>query len=188
MDLILHKCNISITYQKLGEELSTQVIVFTVVAGGFSGYTVSWFTEVATLAVPSVLATILFTRSLFQQISNYHDYLRFNNILERFLDNPELQNRLRAVFIDGENGMPSSGKMEMEPLGLDTNTESASSQNLDQLIKLQLEKEYGLIENPSEAQLEKIISDKLRGGGGESQTKLKQIKDFENYLLTASLV
>lgn len=176
LDLILQKCDINITYETFNRGVKTQVIVYTIAAGGASGFTASWYSVGATIVVPSVLAALLFTRSVMQQIDNYMAYRRFKTILMRLLDDPELQKRLQTYFTDGNarTQPPSSGQMEFQPLGSDTNPESASGEDLDTRIKQKMKEEYGLIENPTDSQLEKIISDKLKGGANQLNASFVQ--------------
>lgn len=92
------------------------------------------------------------------------------------LEDDELKKTIRAFLMEGdlEGITPSSGRLEMKPLDLDENFalkhdfESKSGEDFKDFIKAKMEKEPGLIENPTDAQLEEIIQRK-----GQLQRKSK---------------
>jgi hypothetical protein len=86
LELILHKCNINISYAILTEGLSTQVIVFAATIVGAAGFTFSWFTAGAALVAPPLLVTTLLIRNFTQQM----------------LDDDNLKETLRVFFMKGE--------------------------------------------------------------------------------------
>ena len=167
LELILYKCNIDITYSILTQRLSTQVIVLTTTVGGAAGFTISWFSAGAALVSPPLLISVLLLRSLTQQILNLKEYSDFKKLVNQMLEDEELKERIRAFFLEGdvENLTP---RLEMEPLDFDKNPllkydfESKSGEDLEQFIKDRMEKELGLIENPTETQLEEIIQRKVK--------------------------
>jgi hypothetical protein len=91
LGLILHKCRIDITYSLLSEGLSTQVIIITVVAGGATGFTVSWFSAGASLVAPPLLISMVLIRSVAQNIVNKRDYSKFKKLVNQMLENNELK-------------------------------------------------------------------------------------------------
>lgn len=166
LDLILIKCNINITYSILTEGLSTQVIVLTATAGGAAGFTISWFSAGASLVFPPLLISVLSIRSFTQQILNQREYSNFKKMVNKMLEDDELKETIRAFFVDD---IPArSGRLEMKPLDFDKNPaikydfESKSGEDLKEFIKTRMEEELGLIENPTQAQLEEIIHRKVK--------------------------
>jgi len=121
LELILYKCNINITYSILTEGLSTQVIVFTVTAGGAAGFTLSWFSAGAALVAPPLLASVLLLRGFTQQMLNQMEYSKFKKMVNKMLDDDDLKETLRAFFLEGEGSANSSKRIEMGPLDLDQN-------------------------------------------------------------------
>jgi len=91
----------------------------------------------------------------------------------------DLKETLRVFFLEGEGPASSSSRIEMGPPDLDKhpilkyNFSEKSSKNLGEFIKEQVRKEFGLVENPTEAQLEKIIKIKPKG-------KIVYFRDFIN--------
>ena len=195
LELILYKCRINISYAFLTEEVSTQVIVFTATAGGAAGFTLSWFTAGAVLVAPPILITTFLLRSFTQQMLNQMEYSKFKKMVNQMLDDDDLKETLRAVFLEGEGPATSSSRIEMGPSDLDQNpalkhacerlgicedtphfsgelnvgSESVdildgagrvgkSSEELEEFIK----ENFGLIENPTETQLEEIIKEKVK--------------------------
>ena len=167
LELILYKCNINITYSILTEGLTSQVIVITATAGGAVGFTLSWFSVGATLVAPPLLISTLFLRSVTQQILNQRDYLNFKKQVKQMLKDDELKETIRAFFMEGEP--PTSGKLEMEPIYFDENPvlkndfNFESDQDLEEFIKARMKEELGLLENPTDKQLEEIIRRKPKG-------------------------
>jgi hypothetical protein len=162
LELILYKCRIDITYSLLTEGLSTQVIVITATAGGAAGFTLSWFSAGASLVAPPVLISILLIRSVAQQIVNQRDYAKFKKLVTQMLEDDELKQTIRAFFME-EGEVPKANLIEMKPLDSDKNTlpefnfDLQSDQTPEEFIKARMEEELGLVENPTQEQLEEII-------------------------------
>lgn len=181
LELILHKCNINISYSVLNKELSTQVIVFTITMGGAAGFILSWFSVGAVLIAPSLLISTLFLRSFTNQILNQRDYLKFKKMVNKILEDDDVKETVRAFFLENEDLVSSSSRIEMGPADLDTNSKlkydfnGESSQELDEFIKKRVEEEFGLVENPTETQLEKIIKKKVVK---KSKSKTVYYQDF----------
>lgn len=159
VELILYKCRIDITYSLLTEGLSTQVIVITATAGGAAGFIISWFSAGVTLATPPVLISIFLIRSVAQQIINQRDYLKFKKLVKQMLEDDELKQTIRAVFLEGEPQKTTS--IEMKPWDSDKNFlpefNFESDQTFEEFIKARMKEELGLVENPTQEQLEQII-------------------------------
>ena len=159
LDLILYKCRIDITYALLTTGLSTQVIVITATAGGAAGFTISWFSAGASLVAPPVLLSIVLIRSLAQQIVNQRNYSKFKKMVNRMLDDDELKQTIRAFFMEGE--VPKTTGIEMKPFDSDKNPlpkfDFESDQTFEEFIKARMKEELGLVENPTQEQLEEII-------------------------------
>ena len=90
LELILYKCNISITYGLVNEELSSQIIVFTTIIGGDAGLMFSWFSAGASLVAPPLLISTLLLPGFVQQIINERDYQKFKKLVNRMLEDKEL--------------------------------------------------------------------------------------------------
>ncbi len=159
LELILYKCRIDITYSLLTEGLSTQVIVITATAGGAAGFTLSWFSAGASLVAPPVLISILLIRSVAQQIVNQRDYSKFKKLVNQMLEDDELKQTIRAFFLEGE--VPTANRIEMKPWDSDKNPlpefNFDSDQTFEEFIKARIKEELGLVENPTQEQLEEII-------------------------------
>jgi hypothetical protein len=176
-----------VSYAVLSEGLSTQVIVFTATAGGAAGFTLSWFSAGAALVAPPMLISTLLLRSLTQQILNQRDYLKFKKMV--MLEDDNLKETLRAVFLEGEGPVSSSSRIEMGPPDSDKNPilkhdfSGKSSEELDEFIKEKVKEEFGLVENPTETQLEEIIQKKVtrkpRGKTVYFRDFIKEIPDSE---------
>ena len=168
LELILYKCNINITYAILTEGLSTQVIVFTATAGGAAGFTLSWFSAGAALVAPPLLISTLLLRSFTQQMLNQREYSKFKKMVNKMLDDDDLKETIRAFFMEGEDPAHSSGRLEMGPSDLDKNPalkhdfSLKSGEDLEEFIKERMKEDFGLIENPTETQLEEIIQGKVK--------------------------
>ena len=166
MELILHKCSIDITYSLLTEELSTQVIVITATADSAAGFTISWFSVGASLIAPPVLISILLIRSVAQQIVNQRDYSEFKKLVNKMLKDEELKQTIRSFYMEMEVPTTTPREMkksllEMEPLDSDKNSlpefNFKSDQTFEEFMKSRMEEELGLVENPTQEQLEEII-------------------------------
>ena len=161
LELLLYKCRIDITYSLLNEGLSTQVIVITATAGGAAGFTLSWVSAGASLVAPPVLISILLIRSVAQQIVNQRDYSKFKKLVNQMLEDDELRKTIQAYFVEGE--VPTTNLIEMKPLDSDENSlpelnfNFKSDQTFEEFIKARMKEELGLVENPTQEQLEEII-------------------------------
>ena len=161
LELILYKCIIDISYSMLTEGLSTQVIVITATTGGAAGFTLSWFSAGASLVAPPALILILLIRGLAQQIINQRDYANFKKLVNKMLEDDELKQTLQAAFTEGE--VPKAPVVEMKPVDSDKNPlpefnfDLQSDQTPEEFIKARMEEELGLVENPTQEQLEEII-------------------------------
>lgn len=162
LELILYTYKIDISYLLLNEGLSAQVIVITTAAGGAAGFTLSWFLAGASLVAPPILISALLIRNAAQQIVNQRDFSKFKTMVNRVLEDDELRETVRAVFIEGE--VPTTTAIEMKPWGLGKEPlpefHGDPDQTLEEFIKAKMEKELGLVENPTSKQLEKIIHNK----------------------------
>lgn len=180
LELILYKCKIDLTYSLLNQGLSTQVIVITATAGGAAGFTLSWFSAGASLVAPPVLMSILLIRSFAQQIVNQRDYVKFKKLVTQILEDDELKQTIQAFFMEAE--VPKANLIEMKPLDSDKNTlpefnfDLQSDQTPEEFIKARMEEELGLVENPTQEQLEKIIERKKIKGKPKGKTVY--FKDF----------
>jgi hypothetical protein len=181
LELILCKCRIDITYSLLTEGLSTQVIVITATAGGAAGFTLSWFSTGASLVATPVLISILLIRSVAQQIVNQRDYAKFKKLVTQMLEDDELKQTIQAVFME-EGEVPKANLIEMKRLDSDKNTltefnfDLQSDQTPEEFIKAIMEEELGLVENPTQEQLEEIIH--RRKINGKPKGKTVYFKDF----------
>ncbi len=183
LELILYKCRIDITYSLLTEGLSTQVIVITATAGGAAGFIVSWFSVGASLAAPPVLISIFLIRiirSVAQQIINQRDYLKFKKLVKQMLDDDEIKQTIQAFFLEGEP--QKTTPIEMKPLYSDKNDLAEfnfeSDQTFEEFIKARMKEELGLVENPTQEQLEQIIH--RRKINTKPKGKTVYFKDFIN--------
>lgn len=162
LELILYRCKIAITYALLTEGLSTQVIIITATAGGAAGFTLSWFSVGAALVAPPVLISTLLIRSLVQQLVNQRDYSKFTKLVKQILENEELKQTLRAFWIDPES--PGTKPIEMKPFDWEKNSvpefNFKSDQTSEEFVKARMREELGLVENPTQEQLEEIINRK----------------------------
>ena len=156
------------TYSLLTEGLSTQVIVLTATAGGAAGFTLSWFSVGANLVAPPLLISALLLRSVTQQFLNQREYSNFKKMVEKMLDDDELKETIRALFMEREVPTPIYGRLEMKPLDFDENSalkydfNLKSGEDFEEFIKARMKEEPGLIENPTETQLEEIIHRKVK--------------------------
>jgi hypothetical protein len=159
LDLLLCTCKIDITYAVLTEGFNPQVIIITVTAGGAAGFALSWFSAGASLVAPPLLISILSLRSMAQQILDQRNFAKFKKLVTKALEDPELKQTLSAVFLEGE--VPKANLIEMKPLDSNKNTlpefNFESDQTLEEFIKAKMEKELGLVENPTQEKLEEIV-------------------------------
>ncbi len=168
LELLLYKCNIDISYLILTEGLSTQVIVLTVTTGSAAGFTLSWFSVGASLVAPPLLISALLLRSVTQQIVNQREYSNFKKMVNKMLDDDGLKETIRAFFMEGEYQTPSSGGLEMKHVYLNQNSalkydfNLKSGEDFEEFVKTKMKEKLGLIENPTEKQLEEIIHGKVK--------------------------
>jgi hypothetical protein len=175
LELILFRCNINISYAYLTEGLSTQVIVFTTLAGGATGFTIAWLSVGASLVSPPLLAGLLFIKSFREQWINFHEYKKFKEGIEKLLKDPEIRETIRAIFEGDINSPITTGKLEMSVLeeynnlqhDFPNSVEDVNAFIQDRLIKARMEKQLGLVENPTAEQLQQFID---RAGQRERPT------------------
>jgi hypothetical protein len=168
LELILYKCNISISYAIMNEGLNAQIVVITTSVGGAAGFAFSWFSVGAILFSPPVIISALLLRTATQQSLNQRDYLEFKKMFNKMLGDGELKKTIQTVFIEVEGLTPSSGTLKMEALDFDKksalkhNFNLKSDEDLEEFIKARMKEELGLIENPTEGQLQEIIQKKVK--------------------------
>jgi hypothetical protein len=168
LELILYKCNISISYAIINEGLNAQIVVITTSVGGAVGFAFSWFSVGAILVSPPVIISALLLRTATQQSLNQRDYSEFKKMFNKMLGDDELKKTIQAVFIEGEGLTPSSGTLKMEALDFDKksalkhNFNLKSDEDLEEFIKARMKEELGFIENPTEGQLQEIIQKKVK--------------------------
>jgi len=166
----------------LSEGLGTQVIVFTATVGGDAGFTLSWFLSGASLVAPPLLISILLLRSVAQQIINQKNYKKFKELVHQMLNDDEVRQTLKAYFMESE--VPKSHLIEMKPFEPDKNPlpefdfDLQSAQTPEEFIKKRMEKELGLVENPTQEQLKEIIH--RRKVNRKPKGKTVYFKDFIN--------
>ena len=167
LELILYKCNINMSFGVLGEGLSTQVIVFSVTAGGAAGFTLSWFSAGAALIAPPLLISTFLLRSFTQQTLNQREYLKFKKMVDKILNDDNIKEKFKGIFVGVEGPVSSSGKIKMGPPDLNENPllnydfSKKPNEELDEFIKKRVKEEFGLVENPTEIELEEIIQRKV---------------------------
>ena len=193
LKLILSKCNINLTYEVLTEGLTPQVIVITSTVGGAAGFTLSWFAAGAILITPSLFLSILGLRSFAQQILTHIEFSKLKDLFQQRFEEDEIKETLQ-VIIGEESECPviSFGRIKMGPSDLDQNPilkhhfSKKSSGELDEFVKERLKEELGLVENPTETQIEKIIQNKVpRKPKGKTvffRDFIKEISDSESDL------
>jgi hypothetical protein len=156
------------------------VIEITATAGGAAGFTLSWFSAGASLVAPPVLISMLLIRSVAQQIVNQRDYSKFKKLVNQMLEDDEVNQTIRALFIDVE--VPTNTSIEMKPWDSDKNTlpefNLNSDQTFEEFIKARMKDELGLVDNPTPEQLEEIIH--TRKIKMKPKGKTVYFKDFIN--------
>jgi hypothetical protein len=170
LELLLHNCNIGITYAIISEGLGTsaQMIVISISLGGAVGFVLSWFSVGAILVSPPILLSMLLLRSTTQQILNQRDYSKFKKMVNKMLGDDELKETIQAFFMDAGGSTSSSGRLKMEPLDFDEKSafkhdfNLESDEDFEKFIKARMKEELGLIENPTEGQLQEIIQKKVK--------------------------
>lgn len=176
LDLILYNCQIGITYSELTGQLNTQVIVITATVGGATGFMVAWFSAGLSLLVPPLLTSILLMRSIGQQIVNQRDFEKFKKLVNQMLENDELKQTLRAIFMEEE--VATTTGIEMKPWDSDKNPlpefNFDSDQTFNEFTRTRIQEELGLVENSTPEQLGEMIPNKnIRKKG-----KTVYFKDF----------
>lgn len=192
LELLLFKCNINMSYVILNDGLTTQVIVFTSTVGGAAGFTLSWFLAGASLVAPPLLLSTFLLRSFTQQIVHQRDYFKFKKIVNQLFDDKDIKKSIQAVHMEVENPVSSFNTIEMRPPNSDKNPifqhdfSGKSSEELDTFIKEKIKKKFGLMESPTQQQLEKIIQKKMRKNRKVKtvyfQDFIKEIVDSESDL------
>lgn len=159
IELILIKCNIELDYEFLIAGSSVQVIVMTSIVGGAAGFTWSWFSAGGMLIAPPVLLGTLISRSIIQQVINYRESKKFKDVVLKMLEDKEVKERLRIIFVDDERITPSVYGVEMQSLqeNMRSKYDFKTVENSEQLIKSIMEKNLGLVENPTDIEIEEII-------------------------------
>lgn len=182
LELLLRQYQIDISYSLLIDEVSPQVIVTTVCLGGALGFTLSWFFIAASLATPPLLVSTLIIRSVTQQVTDHREYAKFKKLVNQMLDDDDLKQTIRAFFTDGE--VTNSNRIEMKPFNSDRkslpefNFDLQSNQTLQDFVKARMKEELGLVENPSQQELEAIIQRKTVGR--KPRGKTVHFRDFIN--------
>ena len=192
LEMVLSRSQIAINYVLLSEGVNAPVTILTCTLGGVAGFTASWFIAGITILTPSVLMSILLLKSFYQQIINIRNYLLVRKIV---MENAELKQNIGTFFMKGEDAKNTI--LEMKRIELDKDRlpefDFDSDQTFEQLIKSKMKDELGLIENPTQKQLKKIIHNKKR----RKKSKTVYFKDFikkttessdENDILEAEIV
>jgi hypothetical protein len=146
---------------------------------------ISWcFAGLSLVALPTLISGFLL-RSSYQQRVHLLDYLEFKKTLKKMLENEDLKQTIRAVFIEGEGPTPSSGKLKMRLPDFDKKTGLRHDFNLKSLesdegfkkfVKDKMD-QLGLIENPFETkpQLKEIIEKRVKR---KPKAKTVYFRDF----------
>lgn len=144
LELLLYRFKIYITYTLQCEELNHQVAITTWTLGGGSGFIMSWCSLGITLFVPTLIFGILSARGLGQQIFNQNSYANFKKMFDRMLKDDEIKDELKttvkALFIEE---LPN-----------------------EKFIKGEIERQFGLIENPTPEQIKSIMRRKIHNEKG----------------------
>lgn len=169
LDLILYKCRIDITYVIVSEGLNTRLIIMTMTTGGTVGFTLSWLSAGIALIMPPVLTSLLFLRSLCQNFSNQKEFSKFKKFLSKVAEDSEMKKVLKIIFSEDVSPTSDSGRIKMKPFVFNKDLVPQYDYNLQldqsfnkEFIKDEIKKSFGLIENPNEIQIKKIIRDKIR--------------------------
>ena len=166
LELILVNCNINLTYTFFlvspEGQLTAQAIAITAASGGTTGFLLSWYSVGAFLVSPPLLISILGLRSIFQQTLNQAEYRHFKKMLDELLSkNKDLTETLKTVLNDEEPPFTNIKRKEAFPIDADAilrhDFESTSDQSFEEFIKNQIKDEFGLVENPTDKQLQDII-------------------------------
>jgi hypothetical protein len=182
LDLLLYQCRIDISYSLLIDEVSTQVIVTTFAVGGGLGFTLSWLSVGMSLVLPPVLISTFLIRSVTQQIINERNYVKFKKLVTEVLNDDELKETIRAFFTEGEGTKLS--RIEMKPFDSDKNSlpefnfDLQSDQTLEEFVKARMKEELGLVEKPSQEELEAIIQRKPVNRKPKHKGKTVHFRDF----------
>ena len=120
----------------------------------------------AILVSPPLLISILGLRSIFQQTLNQAEYIHFKKRLHELLVKNKDLNEILKTFLNHEEPSFTNRKMkesfliDSDPI-LGHDFESTSDQSFDEFIKNQIKNELGLVENPTDKELQDIIQGSL---------------------------
>jgi hypothetical protein len=143
-----------------------QVVVITFVAGGTVGFVKSWLTTGAVFAAPALLTTGFVLRSLAQQFIHKQMYEQFKLLMNEYLKEFGISNRLKFIFAYPPVGQTSPSLM-MEEISNNPALQSpihnfVSDSEFKQRIANILENEFGLIKNPTVDEIRQIIGRKQK--------------------------
>jgi hypothetical protein len=169
LELVLHNCDIGISYAIIKEGVGSgaRVAIITASLGGAAGFTLSWFSVGTILVSPPVVLSMFLLRSVTQQILNQREYSQFKKMVDKLFDDNKLKETFQAFFMEGGCPTPSSGTLKMESLDFDEkfaikhDFNLKSDEDFEEFIKARMKQELGLIENPTEAELQQIIKKKV---------------------------
>ena len=146
LELLLYRFKIYITYTLQCQELNQnyQVVIATSTLGGGSGFIISWCSLGITLFAPTLIFGILSVRGLGQQIFDQNSYSNFKKMFDRMLKDDEIKDELKtkvkALFIEE---LPN-----------------------EKFIKGEIERQFGLIENPTPEEIKSIMSRRIHNEKG----------------------
>lgn len=184
LELILYKCKIDITYSLLTQGLSTQVSIITATTGGATGFILSWFSVGASLVIPPIVGSVLLTRSIIQSILNQRDYPKFKKLINKMLEDDELKQTIRAVFLEEE--VPTITGIEMKPWDLDKNPlpefNFDSDQTFEKFLKARTKEEFKEIPHT------RRIKNKLKGKTVYFKDFINQIAEDSDDIIDAEIV
>jgi hypothetical protein len=186
LDLLLYGCDINIAYGTLNEGLNVKVIVSTITTGGSVGFAFSWIAAGVGLLIPTILSTTFILRSLSQQIVNQRDYSKLKDMMEQLFSEYEIRRTIQGSFLPGKTPNINLNRIEMESNDLDQNTAlKIACERLGirdkkrdfskAFIQRKIEKNFGLTQDPNNAQIEKIIKN---GVVKRHKTKTVYFTDF----------
>jgi hypothetical protein len=149
------------------EGLDIEVTVITVAVGGGMGVVISWLSVGSMLISPILLTSLLGMRSIHQQILNLKDFVQFEKMLVDILEDEEVTKTVRITYVEHESLTPASQKLTMQPIEFDQESvikydfSVKSDKDLEDFIKNTMRDPLGLIENPSDQQLQEILKRKV---------------------------
>lgn len=115
LKLILLKCKIRLEYIAL-DSVSPEFAVIACCAGGTTGFVASWFAVGTILFAPPTILSVFLMRSLSQQITDYVEYTKFQNTLDRFFKNEDYDNKIRSVINKDYKQIANSESIKLEYL------------------------------------------------------------------------